>query len=169
VTDDAVVGERAREPFADIGAEPLSHDDLVRERYRGIRPAPVYPACPDHTEKRTLFSLLDAPSRAGITLTESLARLPPASVRGPDLAHPEARSFAVGRLGKDQVAEYARRKGMPLAEVERWLAPKLGYEAEGARAECGRGDGFGSATTCWTSRIRRPPPISDPSRRGPPP
>ena len=106
-------------------------DDLIRERYRGIRPAPGYPACPDHTEKRTLFSLLDAPSRAGITLTESLAMLPTASVSGLFLAHPEAHYFAVGRLGRDQVADYARRKGLSLHEAERWLAPNLGYEAEG--------------------------------------
>ena len=124
--------ERAREEWG--FGERLSHDDLIRERYRGIRPAPGYPACPDHTEKRTLFSLLDAPARAGITLTESLAMLPTASVSGLYLAHPEAHYFAVGRLGRDQVADYARRKGMPLAEAERWLAPNLGYEAEGTGA-----------------------------------
>ncbi|MHB1047932.1 MAG: methionine synthase [Thermoanaerobaculia bacterium] len=111
--------------------EALSHDDLIRERYRGIRPAPGYPACPDHTEKRTLFSLLDAPANAGITLTESCAMLPTASVSGLILAHPEAHYFAVGRLGRDQVADYARRKGMPLHEAERWLAPNLGYEGDG--------------------------------------
>jgi len=124
--------ERAREEWG--FGERLSHDDLIRERYRGIRPAPGYPACPDHTEKRTLFALLDAPARTGITLTESLAMLPTASVSGLYLAHPEAHYFAVGRLGRDQVADYARRKGMPLAEAERWLAPNLGYEAEGTGA-----------------------------------
>lgn len=124
---------RAREEWGFGRGESLSNDDLIRERYRGIRPAPGYPACPDHTEKRTLFALLDAPARAGITLTESLAMLPAASVSGLFLAHPEARYFAVGRLGRDQVADYARRKGMPLAEAERWLAPNLGYEAEGPR------------------------------------
>ena len=123
---------RAREEWGFGRSEDLSHDDLVRERYRGIRPAPGYPACPDHTEKRTIFDLLDVPSRTGITLTESLAMLPTASVSGLYLAHPEAHYFAVGRLGRDQVSEYARRKGMPLHEAERWLAPNLGYEPEGA-------------------------------------
>jgi 5-methyltetrahydrofolate--homocysteine methyltransferase len=121
--------ERARREWG--FGEALSHDDLLRERYRGIRPAPGYPACPDHTEKRTLFALLDATANAGITLTESFAMLPTASVSGLVLAHPEAHYFAVGRLGRDQVADYARRKGMPLHEAERWLAPNLGYEAEG--------------------------------------
>ena len=121
--------KRAREEWG--FGEPLSHDDLIRERYRGIRPAPGYPACPDHTEKRTLFSLLGATANAGITLTESLAMLPTASVSGLYFAHPEAHYFAVGRLGRDQVADYARRKGMPLHEAERWLAPNLGYEGEG--------------------------------------
>ncbi len=121
--------ERAREEWG--FGETLSHDDLIRARYRGIRPAPGYPACPDHTEKRTLFALLDATANAGITLTESYAMLPTASVSGLVLAHPEAHYFAVGRLGRDQVADYARRKGMPLHEAERWLAPNLGYEVEG--------------------------------------
>ena len=118
----------ARAAWGFGAAEALSHDDLLRERYRGIRPAPGYPACPDHTEKRTLFALLGAPERAGITLTESCAMQPASSVSGFYFSHPEARYFAVGRLGKDQVEEYARRKGMPLAEAERWLSPNLGYE-----------------------------------------
>ncbi len=122
----------AREAWGFGQSEALSPEDLIRERYRGIRPAPGYPACPDHTEKRTLFSLLDAPANAGITLTESCAMFPAASVSGFYLAHPESHYFAVGRLGRDQVADYARRKGMPLHEAERWLAPNLGYEAEGA-------------------------------------
>ncbi len=122
--------KRAREAWGFGQTEALTNDDLIRERYRGIRPAPGYPACPDHTEKRTLFALLDAPANAGITLTESLAMFPAASVSGFVLAHPDAHYFAVGRLGRDQVADYARRKGMPLAEAERWLAPNLGYEAE---------------------------------------
>ncbi len=126
--------ELGREAWDSEEVEALSHDDLIRERYRGIRPAPGYPACPDHTEKRTLFSLLDATASAGITLTESYAMLPTASVSGLVLAHPEAHYFAVGRIGRDQVADYARRKGMPLAEAERWLAPNLGYEAEGTGA-----------------------------------
>lgn len=107
--------------------ERLGLDDLLKERYRGIRPAFGYPACPDHTDKAALFSLLDAPA-AGIHLTESFAMLPAASVSGICLAHPAARYFAVGRIGRDQVTDYARRKGMPVAEVERWLAPNLGYD-----------------------------------------
>jgi 5-methyltetrahydrofolate--homocysteine methyltransferase len=127
----------AREAWGFGQTEALTNDDLIRERYRGIRPAPGYPACPDHTEKRTLFTLLDAPANAGITLTESLAMFPAASVSGFVLAHPESHYFAVGRLGRDQVADYARRKGMPLPEAERWLAPNLGYEPEGAGEERG--------------------------------
>jgi 5-methyltetrahydrofolate--homocysteine methyltransferase len=111
--------------------ESLSTNDLLRERYRGIRPAAGYPACPDHTEKRTLFSILSASERAGIVLTESFAMHPAASVSGLYFAHPDAKYFAVGRLGKDQVEDYARRKGISLAEAERWLAPNLGYEPEG--------------------------------------
>ena len=103
--------------------EDLSPEELLRERYRGIRPAAGYPAQPDHTEKRTLFTLLDAGDAAGMQLTESLAMLPTASVSGLYLAHPAARYFAVGKLTEDQVADYARRKGWTQAEAERWLAP----------------------------------------------
>jgi 5-methyltetrahydrofolate--homocysteine methyltransferase len=113
--------------------ETLSTGDLVAEKYRGIRPAPGYPAQPDHTEKQTLFELLGA-ERAGIELTESFAMLPAASVSGFYFAHPAARYFAVGRIGKDQVGDYARRKEMPQAIVERWLAPILAYEPEEAAA-----------------------------------
>ncbi|MEM9187390.1 MAG: vitamin B12 dependent-methionine synthase activation domain-containing protein, partial [Planctomycetota bacterium] len=109
--------------------EGLSNEDLIKERYRGIRPAPGYPAQPDHTEKRTLFDLLDAEAATGISLTESYAMHPAASVSGLYFAHPEARYFAVDRLTRDQVEDYARRKGMPLAEAERWLSPNLGYDA----------------------------------------
>ncbi|TWT77799.1 Methionine synthase [Posidoniimonas polymericola] len=109
--------------------EGLSSEDLIAEKYRGIRPAAGYPAQPDHTEKRTLFDLLDAEKATGITLTESYAMHPASSVSGLYFAHPEARYFAVDRLTKDQVEDYARRKGMPVAEVERWLSPNLGYEA----------------------------------------
>ncbi len=119
--------QKARADWGYGKDEKLSADDLVHERYRGIRPAFGYPACPDHTDKRTLFVLLDAP-KVGIDLTDSCAMTPPASVSGIYLAHPEARYFMVGRVGKDQVEDYAKRKGMPLAEVERWLAPNLGYE-----------------------------------------
>ena len=108
--------------------EDLSNDDLIRERYRGIRPAPGYPAQPDHTEKRTLFRLLDAEANAGTTLTEHLAMQPASSVCGLYFAHPEAAYFNVGALGRDQVEDYARRKGMEPAEAERWLSPALGYE-----------------------------------------
>jgi len=112
--------------------ESLSPADLVAEKYRGIRPAPGYPACPDHTEKRTLFDLLGA-ERIGIQLTESFAMNPPASVSGFYFAHPESRYFAVGKIGRDQVSDYAARKKMPVAEVERWLGPNLAYEPEADR------------------------------------
>ena len=108
--------------------EALDNDALIRERYRGIRPAPGYPAQPDHTEKVTLFELLDASAETGVTLTESLAMQPAASVCGLYLAHPDAAYFNLGPLGRDQVADYARRKGMVLAEAERWLAPVLAYD-----------------------------------------
>ena len=107
--------------------EALSNEDLIRERYRGIRPAPGYPACPDHTEKRTLFDLLGVARETDIRLTENFAMFPAASVSGWYLAHPDARYFAVGKIDADQVADYARRKGMQIAEMERWLAPNLGY------------------------------------------
>jgi 5-methyltetrahydrofolate--homocysteine methyltransferase len=108
--------------------EQLTNEDLIRERYRGIRPAPGYPACPDHTEKRTLFDLLRVETHTGITLTESFAMLPAAAVSGWYFAHPDAKYFAVGKIGKDQVEDYARRKGMELRTMERWLSPNLNYE-----------------------------------------
>jgi 5-methyltetrahydrofolate--homocysteine methyltransferase len=108
--------------------EQLDNDALIHEAYQGIRPAPGYPACPDHTEKRTIFDLLEAESRAGIHLTESGAMLPTASVSGYYLWHPGARYFGVGHLGRDQVEDYAKRKGWSIDETERWLAPNLGYE-----------------------------------------
>ncbi len=121
--------ERVRREFWGYAAdETLSNDDMIREAYRGIRPAPGYPACPDHTEKRTLFGLLDAEKNAGIELTESCAMLPASSVSGFYLAHPESAYFGIGRIGRDQVADYAGRKGMDVEEVERWLAPNLAYE-----------------------------------------
>jgi 5-methyltetrahydrofolate--homocysteine methyltransferase len=111
------------------GYEPdrLSSEDLIAERYRGIRPAFGYPACPDHSEKRALFSLLEA-GDAGLELTETCAMLPAASVSGVYLQHPQARYFAVGRIGRDQVEDYAGRKGVALAEAEAWLRPNLAYE-----------------------------------------
>ena len=108
--------------------EQLDNDALIQEAYQGIRPAPGYPACPDHTEKRTLFELLEATPRTGITLTESFAMLPTAAVSGFYFWHPEARYFGVGKIGRDQVEDYARRKGMSVSVAERWLAPNLGYD-----------------------------------------
>jgi 5-methyltetrahydrofolate--homocysteine methyltransferase len=121
---------RAREEWGYGRGEKLSNEELIAEKYRGIRPAFGYPACPDHTEKRKLFALLDAPS-VGIRLTESCAMWPASSVSGLYLAHPQSRYFTVGRLGRDQIADYAARKGMPVAELERWLSPNLGYDPEG--------------------------------------
>ena len=108
--------------------EPFDIDALVAETYRGIRPAPGYPMQPDHTEKATVFKLLDATAAAGMELTESYAMNPPAAVSGLYFAHPESHYFGVGRIEKDQVADYAARKGWTLAEAERWLAPILNYE-----------------------------------------
>ena len=108
--------------------ENLSTEALIEEGYRGIRPAPGYPACPDHTEKQALFALLDAENAAGMSLTESCAMLPAASVSGLYFAHPESRYFAVDRITREQVESYATRKGMPVADIERWLAPNLGYD-----------------------------------------
>jgi 5-methyltetrahydrofolate--homocysteine methyltransferase len=108
-------------------AESLSREDLLAERYRGIRPAFGYPACPDHSEKPKLFDLLHAES-IGVSLTEQGAMLPAASVAGLYFGHAEARYFAVGRVGRDQVGDYARRKGMAVADVEKWLAQNLAYE-----------------------------------------
>jgi 5-methyltetrahydrofolate--homocysteine methyltransferase len=110
--------------------ERLSNEELIEEKYRGIRPAPGYPACPDHTEKRILFELLDAEKNAGIQLTESFAMWPAASVSGLYFAHPDSRYFAVDRIGRDQVESYAQRKAMSVADVERWLSPNLGYDRE---------------------------------------
>jgi 5-methyltetrahydrofolate--homocysteine methyltransferase len=120
--------ERVRREFWGYAAdESLTNDDLIREKYVGIRPAPGYPACPDHSEKETLFRLLDATARTGVRLTDSGAMWPPASVSGWYFAHPESFYFGVGKIDRDQVTDYARRKGMTVAEVERWLAPNLGY------------------------------------------
>jgi 5-methyltetrahydrofolate--homocysteine methyltransferase len=107
-------------------AESLSFEELIGEKYRGIRPALGYPACPDHSEKFTLFTALDAPA-AGMYLTESAAMMPAATVSGLYFAHPQSRYFSVGRVDRDQVRCYAQRKAMDLAEVERWLSPNLGY------------------------------------------
>ena len=118
---------RVRREWGYGSEESLSSEDLIAERYRGIRPAFGYPACPDHSEKFKLFELLDA-GAAGIALTESAAMTPAASVSGLYFAHPEARYFTVGRLGRDQVACYAQRKGLDVETVERWLSPNLAYD-----------------------------------------
>jgi 5-methyltetrahydrofolate--homocysteine methyltransferase len=108
--------------------ETLSVEELHAEKYRGIRPAAGYPACPDHTEKGPLWALLEVEERAGMTLTESYAMWPGSSVSGLYFAHPEACYFTLGKIGRDQVVDYAARKGLTVGEVERWLAPNLGYE-----------------------------------------
>ena len=121
--------EQIRREFWGYAAEErLTPEQLIHEAYRGIRPAPGYPACPDHTEKLPLWTLLDPDGNAGVTLTESFAMYPGAAVAGWYFSHPQSRYLAVGRISADQTADYARRKGMPLAEMERWLAPNLGYE-----------------------------------------
>ena len=107
--------------------EKLSNEDMIAEKYRGIRPAPGYPSQPDHTEKPLIFDLLQVGEATGITLTESFAMWPGSSVSGLYFAHPDSKYFAVGKLGKDQVADLAARKGKPLAEMERWLGPWLNY------------------------------------------
>jgi 5-methyltetrahydrofolate--homocysteine methyltransferase len=122
--------ERVRKEFwGYASAENLSSEEMIKEQYRGIRPAPGYPACPDHTEKRLLWELLEPATNAGMTLTESYAMLPTASVSGLYFSHPEARYFGIGKLARDQVSDYADRKGMAVEEVERWLASVLGYDA----------------------------------------
>jgi 5-methyltetrahydrofolate--homocysteine methyltransferase len=123
--------QRVRTEFwGHVPDETLSNEDLISERYQGIRPAPGYPASPDHTEKLTLWELLDAEAATGITLTESMAMWPGASVSGWYFSHPESQYFVVGRIGRDQVADYAERKGWTLAEAERWLSPSLGYDPD---------------------------------------
>ena len=118
----------ARRDWFEPGANPAI-EDLHAERFRGIRPAFGYPASPDHSQKRALFDLLDAAS-LGLALTESCAMTPAASVSGLLFAHPCSRYFTVGRIGKDQAEDYARRQGVDLAEVERWLRPNLGYDPQ---------------------------------------
>jgi 5-methyltetrahydrofolate--homocysteine methyltransferase len=122
--------KRARIEWGFGQVEDLSHADLLRERYRGIRPAPGYPALPDHTEKGSLFGLLCAESSAGINLTENFAMYPAASVSGFYFSHPESKYFAVGKIDRDQIEDYSRRKGMDLRLVERWLAPNLNYDPD---------------------------------------
>jgi 5-methyltetrahydrofolate--homocysteine methyltransferase len=117
-----------RELWGYSAQEALTNQQLIQEEYRGIRPAPGYPACPDHTEKAKLWKLLDPERNAGITLTESFAMFPTAAVSGWYIGHPDSRFFAIGKIDRDQVEDYAQRKGMSVAEVERWLGPNLGYD-----------------------------------------
>jgi 5-methyltetrahydrofolate--homocysteine methyltransferase len=130
---------RARRDWGYGKAEQLTKEDLLREAYRGIRPAAGYPACPDHTEKRTLFDMLKAEANAGVWLTESFAMWPGASVSGLYFAHPESKYFGVGKIGRDQVLDYQIRKGLPLAEVERWLGPYLNYRPQSTAVQSGVG------------------------------
>jgi 5-methyltetrahydrofolate--homocysteine methyltransferase len=114
-----------KEYWGYVPTESLSREDLVREKYQGIRPAPGYAACPDHLEKKTLFRLLNIEKNIGVTLTHSMAMVPPSSVSGWYFSHPEARYFNVGKIGKDQVEDYARRKDISLSEMEKWLSANL--------------------------------------------
>ena len=136
------LGDRLAEAFAEFlhertrkelwgyaPSEALANDELIGERYRGIRPAPGYPACPDHSEKRTIFALLEAEARTGLRLTESCAMWPASSVCGLYFSHPESTYFGIGKLGRDQVEDYARRKGASIEETEAWLAPSLAYDS----------------------------------------
>jgi 5-methyltetrahydrofolate--homocysteine methyltransferase len=120
--------KRVRDEWGYGRTENLSKDDFIHEKYRGIRPAPGYPACPDHTEKGTIWRLLDVQKNTGMLITESFAMWPGSSVSGIYFAHPEARYFSLGKIDRDQVADYSQRKGMSVAEVERWLGPNLNYE-----------------------------------------
>ena len=120
--------KRVREEWGFGKTENLTNAELIQEKYRGIRPAAGYPACPDHTEKGTLWRLLDAEKNTGIKLTESFAMWPGSSVSGLYFAHPEAQYFTLGKIDREQVVDYAARKNMSVAEVERWLGPNLGYD-----------------------------------------
>jgi 5-methyltetrahydrofolate--homocysteine methyltransferase len=116
-----------RRLWGDGKEESLTIEQIIREEYRGIRPAPGYPACPDHTEKQKIWDLLQVREEIGLQLTESFAMTPASSVSGFYFAHPEAKYFNVGKIDKDQVEDYAHRKKVPVTEVERWLSPNLGY------------------------------------------
>ena len=117
-----------KEYWAYAREEELGNKDLIKEGYQGIRPAPGYPACPDHTEKRNLFDLLDTEKKIGVSLTESYAMYPAASVSGVYYAHPDSKYFGLGKIERDQVEDYAIRKGLSTEEIEKWLSPNLNYE-----------------------------------------
>jgi 5-methyltetrahydrofolate--homocysteine methyltransferase len=120
--------ERIRKEFWGYASdEKLDNEELIKEKYRGVRPAPGYPACPDHSEKQVIFDLLSVPEATGMYLTESFAMYPAASICGYYFAHPESKYFGVGKLGKDQILDYARRKGVDPSVIEKWLATSLGY------------------------------------------
>jgi len=121
--------KRVREEWGYGRGEALSTTELIEEKYRGIRPAAGYPACPDHTEKGTLWDLLDVQKNTGMFLTESFAMWPGSSVSGLYFAHPQSRYFGLGKIDRDQVVDYYVRKGMTLTEIERWLGPNLNYDA----------------------------------------
>jgi 5-methyltetrahydrofolate--homocysteine methyltransferase len=135
--------KRVREEWGYGKNENLTRDDMIEEKYRGIRPAAGYPACPDHTEKRILWELLDVENNAGIKLTESCAMWPGSSVSGLYFAHPQSRYFGLGKIDRDQVLDYHLRKGMTVQEIERWLGPNLNYDpaaasnTAGAACACG--------------------------------
>ena len=127
--------ERVRREFWGYeSGESLSNSDLIAEKYRGIRPAPGYPACPDHTEKGVLWELLDIEASIGLKLTDSYAMYPTAAVSGFYFSHPDAKYFAVGKVDRDQVESYAARKGITVQQAERWLMPNLGYDPDAASA-----------------------------------
>ena len=119
--------QRARVEWGFGSSENLGHEELIKEKYRGIRPAAGYPACPDHTEKQTLWDLMDVEAATGISLTESYAMWPGAAVSGLYFSHPESRYFAVNKITKDQVEHYAKLKGETVENIERWLSPNLSY------------------------------------------
>jgi 5-methyltetrahydrofolate--homocysteine methyltransferase len=129
---------RVRTEFWGYAAdEDLDNEALIKEEYSGIRPAPGYPACPEHTEKRTLWRLLDVENNAGITLTESCAMSPGATVSGYYFSHPDSAYFGVAEIGRDQARDYAERKGWTLEEAEKWLSPNLGYDPESGQKSNG--------------------------------
>jgi len=121
--------EKVRKEYWGYAAnEAFQNEELISEKYQGIRPAPGYPACPDHTEKVRLFELLNVEKMTGISLTESLAMYPASSVSGFYFSHPQSTYFGLGKIAKDQVEDYAKRKGMSIEEVEKWLSPVLNYQ-----------------------------------------